>query len=137
MRLLQRCTLAITIVAVAGCTDITGTPLDLNYVAGTYVLESVTGRYAPVVGSMVLTGDGQAQRRVRYSPPVADPAREYITLGRFSLPTANVIDFSLDEDCGEQICVWNIRASREGERFTIRYPDPADGPDIVEVYHRR
>ena len=32
---------------------------------------------------------------------------------------------------------WPVRGEWRGSSFTIRYPDPADGPDIVETYVRR
>lgn len=58
-----------------GCRAGTAPVLDARAAAGTYVLDAAVPR-GPAAGSFVLTGDGQASRRVQY-PPVADgPPRE-------------------------------------------------------------
>jgi len=123
--------------AAAGCRDINRPQTDVAAVVGTYVLESFTGRYAPVSGTIVLTSDARAERRVRYSTAVADSTREYVTTGTFELHSGDTIDLLLKEACGTSVCVWNVRGTRTGDRFTIRYPDPADGPPITETYHRQ
>src|SRR5947207_258778 len=51
-------------VLVIGCRDAVQPDVDPSAVAGTYVLESVSGRYAPISGGFVLTLDAQAERRV-------------------------------------------------------------------------
>ena len=48
---------------------------------------------------------------------------------------AGEIAFGLQEN-PVQAYMWPVRGEWRGTGFTIRYPDPADGPDIVETYRR-
>jgi hypothetical protein len=118
-----------------GCRDVVQPDVDPRVVAGTYVLESVSGRYAPISGGFVLTLDARAERRVRYS--ALDTAQEYVIFGTFALHSSNTIDLALLEKCGTSDCLWNVHGTRTDERFTIQYPDPADGPPIIETYRRQ
>jgi hypothetical protein len=133
----QRAIIVVIVSAMAiGCRDVNRPQADLAGVVGVYVLESQTGRYAPVSGMVVLTSDGIAERRVRYSTAVADSTRESILTGSFELPSDDAIELRLNENCGTSVCVWNVRGTRTGDRFTLQYPDPADGPPITETYRR-
>ena len=98
-------------------------------VAGTYVLESVSGR-GPAEGTFLLGSDGWAQRQVRY----AGNPNLYVMVGTWQI-AAGEIAFGLQEN-PVQAFMWPVRGEWRGTGFTIRYPDPADGPDIVETYRR-
>jgi len=74
---------------------------------------------------------------VRYATAVADSTREYVVTGAFELRTDDTIDLLLNESCGTSVCVWNVRGTRTADRFTLTYPDPADGPPITETYRRQ
>jgi len=115
----------------AGCHDGPTTPrVLLDAAAGTYDLQTVIGR-GPATGQFVLTADGGAERRVRY---VVSSQVENVATGTFAID-ADGIAFSLTESPGNY--TWPVRGEWRGTSFTIRYPDPADGPDIVETYRRR
>jgi hypothetical protein len=134
----QRAVIFITASAIAvGCRDVNRPQADLAGVAGAYVLESQTGRYAPVSGTIVLTSDARAERRVRYSTAVADSTREYVVTGTFELHSDDTIHLLLNESCGTSVCVWDVRGTRTADHFTLQYPDPADGPPITETYRRQ
>jgi hypothetical protein len=100
--------------------------------AGTYVLQTVIGR-GPTTGEFILTADGRAERRVRYA--VAAPF-EHLATGTFEID-ADGISFALLEAGLPMGYIWPVHGEWRGSSFTIQYPDPADGPDIVETYRRR
>ncbi|MEO8564683.1 MAG: hypothetical protein ABI601_21610, partial [bacterium] len=78
-----------------------------------------------------LTSDGRAERRIRY----ATLPTEYVASGTFEV-TAPQIVFSLREEGSVAYDHWIVRGELNGQSFSIHYPDPADGPDIVETYRR-
>ena len=111
----------------AGCDgDSTTRPVEA---AGVYVLESVSGR-GPAEGTFILGADGQAQRQVRYA---GNPSL-FVAVGTWRIE-ANEIAFGLQEN-PKDAYMWPVRGEWRGTGFTIRYPDPADGPDIMETYRR-
>ena len=97
--------------------------------AGTYVLESVSGR-GPAEGTFILGADGWAQRLVRY------PGNSSLSVmvGSWRIESGE-ISFGLQEN-PINAYMWPVRGEWRGTGFTIRYPDPADGPDIIETYRR-
>jgi hypothetical protein len=97
--------------------------------AGTYLLESVSGR-GPVEGTFILGADGWAQRQVRYS----GNSSLSVMVGSWRIE-AGEIAFGLQTN-PTNAYMWPVRGEWRGSGFTIRYPDPADGPDIVETYRR-
>jgi len=116
----------------AGCHDGPTTPrVLLDAAAGTYDLQTVIGR-GPATGRFVLTADGGAERRVRY---VVSSQVENVATGTFAIDVDGIV-FSLT-DTSSPTYAWPVRGEWRGTSFTIRYPDPADGPDIVETYRRR
>jgi hypothetical protein len=116
----------------AGCHDGPTTPrVLLDAAAGTYDLQTVIGR-GPATGTFTLNAAGQAVRRVRY---VVSSPLEQVSSGPFTID-ADGISFSLT-DVSSPAYSWPVRGEWRGTSFTIRYPDPADGPDIVETYRRR
>jgi len=121
--------LVLAVTLAAGCSDSTApTPVRA---AGVYTLESVSGR-GPISGSFTLTADGAAERRVRY----ANIANEVVYGGSFTFEGRS-ISFNLLPSTVPADFVWPVRGEWLGSQFTITYPDPADGPPIVELYRRR
>jgi hypothetical protein len=123
------------ILSVLSCSETVQPPTDPRGLAGVYLLEASSGRYAPIAGSFTLTQDLRVERRVRYTSAAGES--EYVTSGTFDLQHDGAIVFALNEPCDGAICVWTIRASRTGEHFTFQYPDPADGPPMTETYGRQ
>lgn len=119
--------------ASGGCHSSTGSDLAPSRAAGSYVLEAVSGR-GPVTGNIALTADARAERRVRYA--TGGGTAEYVAVGTFQLTSGGIV-FSLREDSGRSSYVWQVRGEWTGALITIRYPDPADGPEIVETYRRQ
>ena len=124
--------LALAVVISVACSDGT-TPVTPVQAAGVYTLESVTGRGGPTFGTFTLTADGRAERHVRYA--VTGPY-EYVATGSFEID-AGEISFALIHAGTPSVYVWPVHGEWRGSSFTIHYPDPADGPDIVETYGRR
>jgi hypothetical protein len=110
-----------------GCDSESTTRPDV--VAGTYVLESVSGR-GPAEGTFLLGSDGWAQRQVRY----AGSSSLEVMVGTWQVDDGEIA-FALQYNPVNAF-MWPVRGEWRGGGFTIRYPDPADGPDIVETYRR-
>ena len=125
---------AVLVLLTIGCRDAAAPGCDAGLAAGTYTLAAVSGR-GPTVGRFTLTSDGQATRRVQYGTP-HDPGLEYVATGSFALVRPNTIAFALHESGGPAGHVWHVRGVWRGEEFSIRHPDPADGPDVIETYRR-
>ena len=132
MRLTSIYHVATTILAFAalGCDGATA-PSTPSYAAGLYTLESVSGR-GPVSGSMTLTSAGRAERRVRYA---SNPG-ELTASGTFEIAPPGIV-FALHEQGAPTGHAWKVKGEWSGGSFTMRYPDAADGPDIVETFRRR
>lgn len=128
---------AAVVLASAACRGATRPEPDPGLAAGAYTLETASGR-GPASGTLVLTAAGGAERRVRYAakPGGAAPP-EYVAVGTFRAYADGTVAFALREDGGRSPYVWPTRGVYSGPRLSIRYPDPADGPDIVETYQRR
>ena len=122
--------------AIAGvsCHDSTSPVHSPQVAAGTYFLETVKGR-GPASGTFVLTSAGLAERRVRYSASGSIASAEYVAVGSFELRDGR-IEFALRENGAASDYVWHVGGSRTSSRFSIEYPDAADGPNIVETYVR-
>lgn len=126
--------LALAVVTEA-CTDV----FDPGSVAGTYTLRTVNdapvplpGVYAPLSGTITLTTPSIAARHIRYRVDAGGRVREFVLAGTFRLRGSTLV-LALTE--GDQ--VWRPWAQLIGRTITLRYPDAADGPDIVEVYERQ
>ena len=117
----------------AACADMSTSPVTPVQAAGVYELASVTGR-GPSSGTMTLGADGTVERSVQYA--WLAPQTAYSAVGTYTLD-AQGIAFSLREGTSSGFYVWPVRGEWQGSGFTIRYPDPADGPDIIETYARR
>jgi hypothetical protein len=130
-------TLAAVLLAtlIAGCTESTG----LADVAGTYDLATVSGVPVPTPGAasilggtVTLTTFGSAERRVRYRDSAGGAELVDAASGTFHR-AGQVLLLTLDYGSYS----WSPTAAIVGENLTIQYGNPADGPDIVELYHRR
>jgi hypothetical protein len=126
--------LSVVALLACGCSD--GARLSPGLARGTYALESVSGR-GPSAGTIVLSASGAAERRVRYPQPGGALSAEYIARGTFRLIAGSTIELQLREDDGRSPNLWRQRVTLTDEVLQLRYPDPADGPDIVESYRRQ
>jgi hypothetical protein len=101
--------------------------------AGTYVLESVTGR-GPSTGTFTLTADGRADRRAHFTSQ-GSPFDQHL-VGSFRIE-GDSIAFSLIPGDMPADFVWPVTGQWLGTEFTIQYPDAADGPVIIERYRKQ
>jgi len=101
--------------------------------AGVFVLESVTGR-GPATGTFTLTADGGAERQAHFTS-LGSPFDQHL-IGSFQI-NGDSIAFMLRPSDRPASYVWPVSGQWLGAEFTIRYPDPADGPDIVERYRKQ
>ena len=120
--------------AIASCSN--SLDPDTRSVAGTYALESATTR-GPATGRFVLTSNAQAERRVRYRQGDGTLLKEQVAVGTFSVGSKDALELSLREDGGASPYVWKVAATLTGGVLRIEYPNPADGPNIVELYRRQ
>ena len=105
-------------------------PRHVGLVPGSYVLESVqTMGSKPDGGLFLISASGRVERRVRYD------ANEYVAIGTYFLDDGQLW-FALRENGGQSQFIWRVPVTASGIRFSIRYPDSLDGPDIVETYRR-
>jgi hypothetical protein len=121
--------------AVVACDRGGTTALGPRTAQGLYGLESTSGRGA-ASGTVVLSADGTAERRARYSQTGGGVSAEYVARGTFQVGAGGTVDLQLREDDGRSSYVWRPRAVLIGAVLELRYPDPGDGPDIVESYRR-
>jgi hypothetical protein len=123
--------LAVSLLILSACkTDMPGPPAES--VAGIYVMTTVSGR-GPATGSVTLSATGEAERRVRYRQREGDLSQEYVARGTFHVRADGTVDLQLLES-GH---VWRPLTRLDGDLLSLRHPDPADGPDIVETYKRQ
>ena len=113
----------------AACDDQDATQPEAGTPVGVYVLESVSGR-GPAEGTFILGADGWATRQVRY----AGNSSASVMVGSWRIE-AGEIAFGLQTKPTDAY-MWPVRGEWRGTGFTIRYPDPAEGPEIVETYRR-
>ena len=128
MRVFSKPLIAVALITAAVACS--GDSLNPRVVAGTYSLVSISGN-PDVFGSLTLGRDGRAERRVRYSNGLT-----YVAIGTFSLLRDGVIDLRLREDNGKSSYEWRPHTTVDFNIVTIQSPNPADGPDVVEIYQR-
>ncbi len=134
MNLLSRSVVLACAFASASCRN--SVQPDQSSAVGAYVLDSVSGR-GPVIGSMVLFAGSQVERKVRYRQPDGSLSSEYVALGTFRVTETSSLEIGLHENGGTSPYVWKpVAALRDGV-LSLEYPDPADGPNIVEMYKRQ
>jgi hypothetical protein len=128
--------LAVTLASLGACRhDGSAGPSPL-LAAGTYVLESTTGRGA-ASGTIVLSAAGTAERRVRYPLAGGGLSAESVARGTFRLRDDGTVDLRLSEGDGPSPYIWRPLTNLNAGLLQLRHPDPADGPDIVESYRRQ
>jgi len=121
------------LVAIAACNDTSGPGLFSPFVAGTWDLVSSTG--SPYTsGRLVLTAAGGAELRLSGSYSGEPVNTEYD--GTFRLERDGRVQFSFVEPPVSSRPNWMPSGSIEGDHLEIRYPNPADGPDIVLAFVR-
>ena len=101
--------------------------------AGTYVLQSVTGR-GPSSGTFILTADGHAERQAHFTSQ-GSPFDQHL-IGSFRIEK-EFIAFNLTPSDQPGDVFWPVTGQWLGSEFTITYADPADGPAIVERYRKQ
>lgn len=108
-------------------------------VSGTYALRSVNGVQVPlpgvnvlVSGAITLTPFGDAHRSVTYRIAADGTVRSFVANGSYRAQDA-LLQLTLHEGTYD----WHPTTSYAGGTLTLRYPAPADGPDVVEVYQRQ
>jgi hypothetical protein len=118
--------------AAAACSDSTAavTPAEA---AGVYTLASVTGR-GPSSGTFTLTADGGAQRQAHFESRFSPYDQQFV--GSFTIDGGTITFELIPRDLPADF-VWPVKGQWLGSYFTITYPDPADGPNIVELYRRQ
>jgi hypothetical protein len=108
-------------------------------VAGVYALRSSSGTVGvletPVGGSLTLTPEGVAERRVSYRVDSIGTVRQFSAIGTYHV-TDSVVAFALRENAGASPYLWRVAATLEpGGMLRFSYPRAVDGT-IVEVYQR-
>jgi len=130
MRLLHLPRALVLVAVLAACAkDPTVSP---EQAAGVYTLESVSGR-GPSSGTITLRADGRAERLARFTS-LGTPFDQNL-IGSFRID-GDSIAFMLRPSDKPADFVWPVTGLWLGTEFTIQYPDPADGPDIVERYRK-
>jgi hypothetical protein len=123
-------TLALAAVT-AACADV----FSAGDVSGTYVLRSVDETPVPLSAiqppTIVLATPSSAVRRSTYRVCAMGSVHEAVAVGTFHLQ-GTTLELALRN--GD--LVWRLRGELVGERITLRYADPASGPDIVALYER-
>jgi hypothetical protein len=132
MASLLRARLALVLaVALTACAD--EPTVSPAQAAGTYVLESVSGR-GPSTGTFTLTSNGGADREAHFTSQ-GSPFDQHL-VGNFRIE-GDSIAFLLKPSDSPSDFVWPVTGQWLGTEFTLQYPDPADGPAIVERYRRQ
>ena len=101
--------------------------------AGTYVLESVSGR-GPATGTITLKSNGSVDRQAHFTSQ-GSPFDQRL-IGTFRID-GDSIAFMLRPSESPSDFVWPVTGQWLGTEFTLQYPDPADGPDVVERYRKQ
>jgi hypothetical protein len=101
--------------------------------AGTYVLASVSGR-GPATGTVTLESNGTVDRQAHFTSQ-GSPFDQHL-VGTFRID-GDSIAFMLRPSASPSDFVWPVTGQWLGTEFTLQYPDPADGPNIVERYRKQ
>ena len=105
---------------------------------GSYSLETVDGpTLVQGVGTLVLTRQGYAERRVRYRNPDGSLSMEYLSRGEAELHSDSTISVEFRDLAPRTEHPWHpeVRLTRTGVEL-VRY-GAYDGTRIVETYRRQ
>lgn len=119
--------------ALGACASPTG---PTSAIDGTYLLESASGA-GPASGTLILTRQGYAERRVRFRMAGGSLSREYLARGTVTVRPDNTIDLELREMDLTATEMWNPEARLIDGGLEITHPASEDGPGIVEIYRRK
>lgn len=120
------------LLTVAACGDTAGP--GAAAAAGTYALAAVSDPRGATSGTITLSSDGEAVRRVRYSLG-GQLSDEYVSHGSFAPRADGTIALALRENNGGSPYIWRPNARLAGDSLTLTYEHPADGI-VVETYVR-
>ncbi|HEX7981744.1 MAG TPA: hypothetical protein VF461_24265 [Gemmatimonadaceae bacterium] len=121
----------VLVLALTACADEpTVSPADA---AGTFVLESVSGR-GPATGTITLTSNGRADRQAHFTSQ-GSPFDQHL-VGSFRIEGDSIAFMLVPSDSPSNV-VWPVTGLWLDTEFTLQYPDPSDGPAIVERYRRQ
>ena len=130
---LKECALVMIGASLLGCFAMTDPALAIN---GEYRLERVIGR-GPAAGTLILTRQGYAERRVWFAGSDGAMSREYLARGSAELRSDSTIYLNLREMDPSSDIPWEPDARLVADGVQIRYYDVLDGSEIVEIYRRR
>jgi hypothetical protein len=129
--------LAIAVIcsAAAACSGLVEPSIDMG---GVYTLEIVDG--PPLVqgaGTLILTRQGYAERRVRYRNPDASLSMEYVSRGEAAVRSDSTIYVEFRDVEPRTGSAWHpeVRLTRTGVEL-VRY-GAYDGTRIVETYRKQ
>ena len=135
LRTAARLALGLAGAALLACS--TATAPDRPAIDGTYVLTSVSGR-GPATGTLRLTSQGYAERRVRFTDPDGSLSREYLARGTVVVRADSSLAIELKDMDIMASEPWHPTSRLiDGWTVEIRHPDPDYGPDIVETSSRQ
>ncbi len=131
-----QCIVSLAVCALCSACQSPAAPPD---VAGVYALRSTSGTIGPhetpVLGSLTLTLEGAAERRLSYRVDTTGTLSEVSAIGTYQA-TDSLVELALRENAGASPYVWRVTAKREpGGTLRLSYPRAGDGT-IVEVYQR-
>ena len=133
--LFRRARVAVCLVAAAlgGCSTTTA---PATAISGTFVLDTASGA-GPATGTLILTAQGYAERRVRFRLSDSTLSREYLARGIVTVGADQTAELELREMDLTSSERWksNVRLMADG--LEVEYPNPADGAAIVESYRRK
>lgn len=139
MKSISRTLAAFLLPLLIGCSGTTEPGISAE-AAGRYLLMAVNGDALPAPGpkgaqqgELILTIDGIAVRRVVYATGYPDLTETSVAVGSYRLQ-GSTLDLRLREANGTAESLWSPAATYDRGTITLSHPDPADGPDIEEVY---
>jgi hypothetical protein len=131
------CVVALAVCALCSACRSPAAPPD---VAGVYALRSISGtigpQETPVGGSLTLTPEGVAERRLSYRVDTTGTLNELSAIGTYQA-TDSLVALALRENAGASPYLWRVAAKRgPGGTLRLTHPRAADGT-IVELYQRQ
>ena len=122
---------AACVAAAAGCSTVAEPHAAIS---GTYILHHVTGN-GPAEGSLVLTRQGYAERRVRYREADGSLSKEYLARGTVAVGADETLELKLTDAGARGRDPWCPEARWNADAVELR-ADDGSGTTAVEVYRR-